>query len=136
MSNGDQLNLDDLQVDRENLYREETLTDRKVAQIRRMVPVRADGSDDPDRTVIFSGQTHIMLPGGPMPVQFELDADNLEDAIAKFPEATKKAVDDMVERVQQMQREESKRIVTPGDLGGGAGGPGGMRGGQDNNLIM
>ena len=42
----DQLPLDQIQVDQQNLYREESITDLRVATIRRLIPITADGTDD------------------------------------------------------------------------------------------
>ena len=36
--------LSQIEVDRDNLYREEVVTDLKVATIRKLVPIRPDGS--------------------------------------------------------------------------------------------
>ena len=37
----------DVQMDAANLYREESYTDLKAGTMRKLVPVKADGSDDP-----------------------------------------------------------------------------------------
>ena len=47
--------LGDIAVDQNNLYREETFTDLKVASIRRLTPIKPDGSDDFTRPAIFVG---------------------------------------------------------------------------------
>ena len=52
--------LGDIAVDQDNLYREETFTDLKVASIRRLTPVTADGSDDPSRPTLFVGETTLI----------------------------------------------------------------------------
>jgi hypothetical protein len=122
MSTADQLGLDDIQVDTANLYREEIISDRKVAQLRKMVPITVEGAEDPARPVLYSGSTSIMLPTGPLPVSCEIEADTLQDACDQFPAAIKNAVEEMIDRVQKMQFEESKRIVTPNELGGDKGG--------------
>ena len=36
----------DFSVDRSNLYKEESFTDLKIANIRRLIPVKPDGSED------------------------------------------------------------------------------------------
>ena len=48
-------------VDAKNLYQEETFTDLKVATIKRLSPVQADGSPDPDRKAMFIGQSTIVV---------------------------------------------------------------------------
>lgn len=108
-----QLNGIDFTVDKNNLYREEGITDLKIASIRKLIPIKSDGTDDPSREAIFMGHTQLMSPSGPLPVQAPLEATTLEAAIAEFPDAIDRAVQQIIEEVQNMQREESSRIVTP-----------------------
>jgi len=110
----------DFTVDKDNLYREESITDLKVASIRRMVPVQADGSDDPGRSPIFVGSTQLMTPEGPLPLQARLPANNLAEAFEAFPAAMRKALDEVVVQLQQMrqqqatQQRDDSRIIVPG----------------------
>ncbi len=83
----------DFTVDRNNLYREESFTDVKVAAIRRLTPVKPDGSDDESRDPIFMAQTQLMSPSGPVLLQSILDATNLEQAMERFPKAMQKEMD-------------------------------------------
>ena len=106
--------LGDIAVDRENLYREESYTDLKVATIRVLTPVTLNGSVDPNREPLFIAQTQLMSQAGPLPVQTSIDARTLQEAIAKFPEAIKKGVEAMIEEAKQIQRDEASRIVVPG----------------------
>jgi hypothetical protein len=121
----------DVQVDLANLYREEVFTDLRIATIRRLVPVRADGTTDDSRSPLFSAQTTLMSQAGPLPVEAPIDAATLEEAAAKFPQAIQEAVDRLVEEAREMRRREASRIVVPGAMppggmpGGGGGGPGG-----------
>ena len=71
----------DFKVDTNNLYREDAITDLKVASIRRMIPVTAAGKDDASRSPIFFGHTQILTPQGPLPLQAKLMANNLTEAI-------------------------------------------------------
>jgi len=82
-----------LNVDRDNLYREDSVTDVKVAAIRRLTPIKADGSDDDSRDPMFMGQTQLMSPSGPILLQSLLEARTLEEAMDKFPTAMQKEVD-------------------------------------------
>jgi hypothetical protein len=108
-----------IEVDQENLYREEIFTDLRVATLRRLTPVKADGSDDPSRPTLFVGQTTLMSQAGPVPVQCSIEAATLEDAIAQFPTAVNIAIEQMIEEAREIQREEASRIVVPGrDVGG------------------
>jgi hypothetical protein len=111
----------DIAVDKANLFREETFTDLKVASIRRLTPVRADGTDDPDRSARFIGETTLLSQRGPLPVQAPIDAKTLSEAFDLFPEAINRAVDALIEQAREMQRQESSRIVVPGHMPPGRG---------------
>ena len=117
----------EIEVDTANLYREEIFTDLRVASIRKLIPIKPDGSPDESREAIFTGQTTLMSAAGPVPVQCQIEASNLEEATAGFPEAIKQAVERLVEEAREIQRRESSRIVVPGDVPilGGAKGLGG-----------
>lgn len=110
----------DFSVDQNHLYREESITDLKVASIRRLVPIKADGSDDPSRTPLFYGNTQLMTPEGPLPLQAQLLANDLNEAYAEFPAAMQAALAEMIEKLQKMQQEEQRRknddsrIIVPG----------------------
>jgi hypothetical protein len=104
----------EIEVDKENLYREEVFTDLRVASIRKLVPIKADGSDDSSREARFVGETQLMSARGPLPIQCPIEAANLSEAIDAFPEAVKVAVEQMVEEARELQRQEASRIVVPG----------------------
>jgi len=112
----------DFSVDKDNLYREEAITDLKVASIRRLIPIKPDGSDDTSREIFFVGHTQLMSPDGPVPIQSKLEAKNLADALDEFPGAMDKAMDEVVARFQQMRQQQAQqqaqqqndsRIITP-----------------------
>jgi len=103
----------DVQVDEKNLYREETFTDLRVASIRRLVPVRTDGSQDNSRATLYMGNAQVMSSMGPLPVQCQIEAGSLNEAIEKFPQALEKAIEQMVEEAKEYRRQESSRIVVP-----------------------
>jgi len=117
----DQQQLPEIKLDATQLYREEIFTDRKAGTLRRLVPVLPDGADDSSRHVLYSGQTQLLTPAGVLPLAFELEADSLEDACNKFPEAVKIAIEQAIEEAREMRREQASRIVVPD--GGGMGGP-------------
>jgi len=131
MSQPERRSIDDVEVDLQNLYREETYTDLKVASIRCLVPIKPDGSDDGSREKLYTGETTIMSQAGPLPVNFRIEAASLEEAANGFPAAMKEAVDRLMEEAAEMRRRESSRLVTPdevgglGNLTGGGGLPGG-----------
>ena len=133
MAASDDLLGDDLRVDTENLYREDTVTDLRAASIRRMIPITADGSDDPSRDVRYVGDTTLMTQMGPLPVQFPLEAASLAEACEMFPAGVREAVERLNERAKEMARDEASRIVVPSGgmppdpTGGMRGGPGGSK---------
>jgi hypothetical protein len=104
----------DLKLDGNNLYREESFTDMKTGAVRRLTPVKSDGSDDESREAIFIAQTQLMSPEGALPVSAMLEAKTLAQAIQNFPEAVKNEVDRIVEIAQKAKQEESSRIIVPG----------------------
>lgn len=114
----------EIQVDADNLYREEVITDLKVATLRKLTPIKADGSPDDSRQVLFSGETQLMSQAGLVPVHCPIEAADIADAIQKFPAAVNDAVERMIEEAREHQRREASRIVVPG--GGGL--PPGMPG--------
>lgn len=124
----DQLPLDQIQVDQQNLYREESITDLRVATIRRLIPINADGTDDINRPTQYIGSTQIISQMGPLPISAPIEAASLQEAIEKFPQAIKDAVDQMVEEAKEYRRQESSRIVVPGTMPGGTPGQGGIPG--------
>jgi hypothetical protein len=64
--------LPEIKLDISQLYREEIFTDRKAGTLRRLVPVKSDGTEDSSRPVLYSGQTQLLTPAGVLPLAFEL----------------------------------------------------------------
>jgi len=120
--------LPDIQLDSAGLYREDIFTDRRAGTIRRLSPVTADGSADPSRPVLYSGQTQLLTPGGVLPLAFELEGNSLADAIKQFPAAAREALEQAIEEAREFRREAASRIVVP-DVAGGMPGPGPLPGG-------
>ena len=114
MTNEKNVDSVDFSVDRQNLYREESFTDLKVATIRRLIPVKADGSVDKTRKTIFIGETNILTPNGPLPIQAVIQAKQLQQAIKNFPEAMQAAVDKLAEEVKKMKEKQRSPIIAPG----------------------
>jgi hypothetical protein len=106
--------LGEISVDQDNLYREETFTDLKVASIRRLSPIKADGGDDAGRPILFIGETTLMSQRGPLPINCPIEATTLEEALEAFPQAVQLAVERLMEEAREMQRQEASRIVVPG----------------------
>jgi hypothetical protein len=123
-----QNDLPDVQLDLKALYREDVFTDRRAGSIRRLTPVTADGSVDPSRPVLFSGQTQLLTPAGVLPLGFEIDAGTLEEALQKFPDGVKVALEQAIDEARELRREAASRIVVP-EVGGGVPGAGPASGG-------
>jgi hypothetical protein len=117
--------LPEIKLDASSLYREEMFTDRRAGTLRRLTPVTADGSDDASRAVLFSGQTQLLTPGGVLPLGFDIEATTLQEALNRFPDAVKLALDEAIEEAREMRREAASRIVVPDGGGMGAGPVGG-----------
>jgi hypothetical protein len=117
----------DIAMDAANLYQEEIFTDRRVGTVQRLTPVTRTGARDDSRPVLFVGQTQVLTPAGALPLSYELDAETLEDAIAKFGDAAQDALASTLRRLEDLRREAASSLIVPGSgqaPGGGFGGPG------------
>ncbi len=118
------------QMSADALYREETFTDQRVGTVRRMSPVKSDGSDDPSRPAIFIGQATVMTPMGSLPLSFELPAKTLAEAVSQFGPAAQQAIEEAARELQELRRQASSSIVIP-EAGAaslkGMGGKGGIQ---------
>ncbi len=79
MADTDQNQEQELVFDKNNLYKEKTYTDLKTGSVKQLTPVKADGSKDESRTLMFMGQTQMMSPSGPLPIQCMIEASNIEE---------------------------------------------------------
>jgi len=120
--------LPDVKLDAASMYREEVFTDRRAGTIRKLTPVTIDGNVTNTREVLFSAQTQLLTPAGVLPLVFEIDAQTLEEALQKFPEGVKGALEQAIDEAREMRREQATRIVVP-EVGGGGLGPGPAAGG-------
>ncbi|MCX7981466.1 MAG: hypothetical protein N2572_00960 [Syntrophales bacterium] len=101
----------DVTINKSNLYREETFTDLNYAQIRKLTPVHADGTEDNSRSVIFTGMVQLMSPSGPIPIHCVIsEANTLDEAANMLPDAVERTVRDMINEAQQ-----EPKIVIPGE---------------------
>ncbi len=114
----------------DSLYREDVFTDQRVGTVRRMTPVKSDGSDDPSRPQIFVGQATVMTPMGSLPLSFELPGQTLAEAVAQFGPAAQQAIEEAAREIQEMRRQAASSIVIP-EAGAaslkGMGGKGGIQ---------
>lgn len=105
-----------------NLYREELVTDMEHGTIKVYHPIRKwndEMVDDPSRTKIFVATGMLRTPHGNMPIEVPIaDAADLFDAIDKSAAATEAAVQDMIKKFQELEREQRNKIITPAEAMG------------------
>jgi hypothetical protein len=119
----------EIKMDSNSLYREETFTDHKMGTVRVMTPVTDDGATDISRPVMYLGQTQIMTPMGSLPIAFEIEAESLAEAVSRFGDGAKQAIEQTMEEIKEMRRQAASQIVIPETGGGGFPGAGGVPGG-------
>lgn len=112
---------DQATMDADHLYREETVTDRKVGMIRVLHPITAEGTPDNSRPTVFIGQASLHTPAGNLPLNFELPADNLAAAVAAFAGRADKAVEETMQKLEQLRREQASSLYIPGQDNKGGG---------------
>ena len=117
----------EIRMDSESLYREEVFSDNRIGTIRAMQPVTPQGQVDQTRRVRYFGSAQIMTPAGPLPVSFEIEADDLLSAVDGFGPAAQEAIESTMEELKELQRQRASSIVVPkggmdpSSLGGGGG---------------
>ena len=104
----------EIKIDETSLVKEEVYSDQKVGSVRVLTPVTLSGEIDESRSIAFFGQTQVMTPGGAIPLNFELEADDLAGAFATFGDAAKESMDRTMKEIQEYQREQASKIVVPG----------------------
>jgi hypothetical protein len=114
-----------LELDADNLYQEEIFTDQKIGTLRRLTPVKRDGSADAARPVLFIGETSLMTPAGTLPIHFRLEATDLASAVQQFSATANKAIQETMEQLRELRRQAASSIVVPDMSKGGMGGLGG-----------
>lgn len=113
-------------MDPSSLYREEIITDRKVGTLRIMTPLTIAGEADAARPVLYMGEAQIMTGAGPLPINFEIEAETLKEAVDGFGPAAKDAIERTVRDLQEMRRQQASSIVVPqGGMGALGPAPGG-----------
>lgn len=120
----------DAQMDINTLYREDTFTDRKLGVIRTMTPVTGEGTIDTTRPVLYLGQAEIMTNAGPLPINFEIPASTLGEAVSGFAKAAQEGIERTMQQIAEMRRQQASQLVVAPGMPGLKDGPGlGGRGG-------
>jgi len=115
----------EIKVDPNSLFLEEVFTDRRIGTIRRLTPVKKDGTRDTAKAVLYIGETQVLTPAGALPIGFEIGAGSLEEAAEKFGGLAKEAIERTVKELQELRRQAASSIVVPqGPVPGVTGGGG------------
>lgn len=118
----------EIKMNAADLYREEVFSDNRIGTIRLMQPVTPQGEPDSTRSSRFFGSAQVMTPAGPLPISFEIEADDLAGAVEGFGPAAKVAIEATMEELKELQRQRASSIVVPkggvdpSALGGSGGG--------------
>jgi len=89
-------------------------------------PLKPDGSRDSAREVTYIGEAQLLTSVGTLPINFEIEAKTLDEAVSRFAEVAKEAVERTMKDLQELRRQAASSIVVPQ---GGMGGLGGLPGG-------
>ncbi|MBI5210231.1 MAG: hypothetical protein HY927_09705 [Elusimicrobia bacterium] len=100
-------------MDPSDLWREDVFTDRKVGTIRRLTPVKPDGSPDALRKTVYVGEAQLMTSVGSLPLNFEIPAATLDEAVARYGDAVQEAFTHAMDELQEMRRKASSGLVIP-----------------------
>jgi hypothetical protein len=100
-------------LDAASLYREEIYTDRKVGTLRVLVPVTSSGAPDGSRATVYSGEAQLLTNMGPLPIAFDIDATSLADAVAKYAGAAKAGIEQAMQELMELRRQQSSSLVIP-----------------------
>jgi len=111
-------NLPEIALKADDMYRDEVFSDLRVGSVRRFTPVTSEGEKDDSRKVIYHGQTSLQSPAGPIPLNFELEAKSLNEAIEAFPKAAQAEAERVMKEIEEMQRQQQAQ-QGGGDGGGG-----------------
>lgn len=104
------------------LFKETRFSDGAIVTIIQCDPVKEDGSPDPDREVEFRGETlaNIGLPS-PMTITFRIpEVKTLQEARSVYGKYLDLAAQEQMRllsaQMAAMQKEQQKKIVTPGQM--------------------
>ena len=61
----DQNQIEEIKFNKNNLWKEENFTDLEVGTIRKLTPIKTDGSNDNERKPTFTATTNIMTQMAP-----------------------------------------------------------------------
>lgn len=102
----DEANIPKIELASGEMYRDEVFSDLRVGSVRRFTPVTDDGETDDNRAVIYHGQTSLQSPAGPIPLNFELEAKSLSEAMQAFSAAAQAEASRVMKEIEEMQRQQ------------------------------
>ena len=88
----------DAKMDPTALVREDVISDRRVGTIRMLTPITVEGVRDETRDVLFFGEAQIMTQVGALPINFQIEAKTLAEAVEGYGEAAKKGLAETLEK--------------------------------------
>jgi hypothetical protein len=75
--------------------------------------------------VVYTGEAQMMTNMGPLPINFEIEAGSLAEAVSAYGATARAAFERTMRDLQEMRRQSASSLVLPGQGGGGFG-PGGL----------
>lgn len=94
--------------DKNDLWSIDTVTDLVHGDIRICLPITPDMRHDNLRKCRFFSTVNANIGGRVMPVQFEIVAKSLDEALDRFEESAKESADRMIEKIEAQRN----RIIT------------------------
>ena len=102
-----------IEMDSNNLFKETVYTDRKSGSIKMLEKINIETNTIANDEKLFIGETQIMTPMGALPINFEIPAKTINDAVGEF-EIPQIAINKAVEEIKEMKRKAASSIVVPG----------------------
>ena len=81
-----------IKMDSNNLFKETVYTDRKSGSIKMLEKIDVETNTVANDEKLFIGETQIMTPMGALPINFEIPAKTINDAVAEFGDSAKIAI--------------------------------------------
>ena len=94
-----------LPLNEHDLYEIRLISDDKAGELKWYVPVSVLGYQDPTRAYKFKGMTMINTPQGPRPLEFEIEATNLSDALIEWPRKLEAQIRSMQSQMEEAHRQ-------------------------------
>ena len=103
-----------IEMDSNSLFKETVYTDRKSGSIKMLEKINVQTNTVASDEKLFIGETQIMTPMGALPINFEIPAKTINEAVGEFGNSAKIAINKAVEEIKEMKRKAASSIVVPG----------------------